>query len=272
MHGDEWYGVAALLQLGFELRGRVVAGSVTLVPCANIDALVDRSRESARLAGDLNRQFVDGPLHGRPIRRLAEALWRHCVSGADVVVDIHSGGPHRLLAHARIEGDPAPLLPLVQFLGLRYVVVWRRFPRGLMLSRSRRAGSLSFGIEVGTGYELRQNVVEDLVRRLTSLLVGLGVVRGRSTSARPPIIYRPGAAAVAGTVGIFTPVASPGTLVKRRQTIGRLRSLETGETAAVRASRAGLLFSVLTLGPVGRSDELCEIMDPARRVPVRTGP
>jgi predicted deacylase len=174
LHGDEWYGVAAILRLWEILAGTNVNGKVTLIPAANVHAVVDRSRGSCELPGDLNREFTVEPTQSTGLlRRFAQALWKAHLWPSDVLVDIHSGGKHDLLVHARLEGDPDPLLPLIGYLGIEFAMRWEKFPEGLLVSRACGMGCRSFAVEYGHGWQLHEPKTGDLADRLLQLLVAL---------------------------------------------------------------------------------------------------
>lgn len=101
IHGDEYEGPAALWQLADELDPEQLAGRVLIVPIANGAAFSAGTRTSPVDDVNLARIFPGDP-NGTPSYRLADALMRHVVDGADLLVDSHSGGVR--LAFAPVAG------------------------------------------------------------------------------------------------------------------------------------------------------------------------
>lgn len=92
MHGDELTGIEIARQFLHTLRTDDLAGTVVIVPVANVPSHITRGRgyenEERRLI-DLNRIFPGNP-GGLLSERIASTLFTEFVAHADLTVDLHS--------------------------------------------------------------------------------------------------------------------------------------------------------------------------------------
>lgn len=252
LHGDEWYGTAVLLELWNELKDREINGSITMVPAANLPALLDRERESRRYPGDLNRSFMkrNTPLQSG-LRNLADQLWATCVENADYLIDIHSGGLHDVIPHGRTEGNIDRALGLTKALGLEYLLVWNSFPKGLLVSKALRKGLPALALEQGSGHELREAKLIELKQRLYLLFQRLGLIR-HSSSVPPvaPMIVTAWAMLAPPASGLFIPSCSLATSINLGATFGFLRPFTGSENRRLQAPCAGRVLALHNPGPV----------------------
>jgi predicted deacylase len=93
-HGSEVQGLDAVRRLLEKLDEAEMAGE--LVYCLpNPLAFRESSRATIfdPAPGDMNRVWPGSP-SGSPVERMAHAVWTKLVSGADAVVDLHTGNRH----------------------------------------------------------------------------------------------------------------------------------------------------------------------------------
>lgn len=100
IHGGEYPGIAASLELAALLRPEDIAGKVILIHAVNQDRLWERRTEdNGRQEENLNRAFPGNP-EGTPMERLAHFLTENFIRKADFYADCHSGDIHEdLCAH-----------------------------------------------------------------------------------------------------------------------------------------------------------------------------
>jgi predicted deacylase len=89
VHGNEYPGPLALIDLARTLDPADLAGTLVLVPIANPLAFNAGTRVSPEDSVNLNRVFPGDP-RGTLTARLAHALVHGIVGGADLAVDLHS--------------------------------------------------------------------------------------------------------------------------------------------------------------------------------------
>jgi N-alpha-acetyl-L-2,4-diaminobutyrate deacetylase len=196
IHGDEYEGPAALWQLAESLDPAALAGRVLIVPIANGAAFGAGTRTSPVDGVNLARIFPGDP-SGTLSYRLADALMRHVVDGADLLVDSHSGGTRLAFApvagfysadaEAGISADAAAgSLALARAMGLPSL--WRLPPvAGVLSCEAAKRGIAVTGCEIGgRGGCLSGDVALYLegyrsVLRRAGLLAGEPALRAHST-------------------------------------------------------------------------------------------
>ncbi|MGH1482820.1 MAG: succinylglutamate desuccinylase/aspartoacylase family protein [Geminicoccales bacterium] len=90
-HGDEYEGELTLLKLIQKLEPADVSGTVTIMPAANLPAVMAARRRSPFDDGNLNRVFPGNP-QGTPTERIAHFIETDLVPRHDILFDLHSGG------------------------------------------------------------------------------------------------------------------------------------------------------------------------------------
>jgi len=90
-HGDEYEGPIALVKLANSLAAEDVSGCVIILPFMNYPAFRAARRTSPIDQGNLNRSFPGRP-DGTVTQKIADFVYRHLLSRADYVLDIHAGG------------------------------------------------------------------------------------------------------------------------------------------------------------------------------------
>lgn len=91
VHGDELEGVTATRMLLRHLRGASFRGTVRAVPVSNPPAFAARQRCSPVDGANLARVFP-GAADGTLTQRIADVLTRQVISGASMLIDLHSAG------------------------------------------------------------------------------------------------------------------------------------------------------------------------------------
>jgi predicted deacylase len=89
-HGDEIEGILAANRLA-AADIALVSGRLEIVPIVHEAAFRADSRTSPLDGGTLARAFPGDPA-GTPTQRLADALYRQVLAGADLLIDLHTSG------------------------------------------------------------------------------------------------------------------------------------------------------------------------------------
>lgn len=172
VHGDEYEGELTLLKLIRTLKQEDIRGTVTILPAANIPAVMAARRRSPFDDGNLNRAFP-GDAKGAPTERIAHFLETDLVPRHDILFDLHSGGTS--MAHlpcALIEKNAdaalhAKSLAAMQALGMPYGFIANNGPdTPTSIGAAFRAGIPSVSGEFGGGA-----TVTPLTMRLTAQAV-----------------------------------------------------------------------------------------------------
>jgi predicted deacylase len=98
VHGDEYEAQLALHRLIARIEPDAVRGRLVIIPEANFPASSHGTRCSPSHGLNMNRTFP-GDRAGSPTQRLAAFLIHNVLPWADLLIDVHSGGP-------TYKGDP----------------------------------------------------------------------------------------------------------------------------------------------------------------------
>ncbi len=301
VHGDEPEGVLAVRRVIEELRQRELRGTVRALAIANPLAHAADSRctpqEAARGGvavaaaraepdgGNLARAFPGDP-DGGPTARLAAAIVRDVLVGADLLIDLHSagragamplfcgflaGGDSAVAARSRAaaEAFAAPLTWAHDAIG-----------PGRSLSAAATLGIPAIYAEAGGGGEVRGAELDAFVAGTLRVLAMLGVVDaapapaaisgsdrpGDRGSARPPVargLIRGGdgdldASLTASADGVFVTRTSAGAHVRAGDLLGEMWD-DDARRAAIVSPRDGIVIFLRREARVSAGDALAMI-------------
>lgn len=235
VHGDEFEGIAAVRTVLHRLDPGAVRGRVRAVAVANPPAHRAGTRTSPGDGGNLARLFP-GRADGTVTERLADALTRYVIAGADLLVDLHSAGENYAMPFFAGFGDPAGA-PAGYAFGAP--LVWDH--EGLNPGRSLTAAAdlevPAIYVEGAGGGALRRDELHGYVDGVLRTLGHLGMLDGAPPASPPPAVLRGGDGNVDASVSCTT------------------------DGWCVTAVRAG--------DPVDRGDLVAEILDPSGAVAER---
>ncbi|MFY2594483.1 succinylglutamate desuccinylase/aspartoacylase domain-containing protein [Achromobacter xylosoxidans] len=262
VHGDEWEGQAAILQLWQLLPGVLQRGTVYLLPAANAEASLAGTRLSPSDDGNLNRAFLGAPARGYT-ESVAAALEARLLPRIQALVDVHSGGASlRYLPSSVITryGDDAldeRVPALARAFGLPHCVFFRGTESGSLPAAASRLGVLRLSAEIGGGRETTCALVERCRDGLLGCLAELGLLAGASSRQASPTLHNlepPAATLRARESGVFIPAVDLGQTVTAGQTIGQLIEPARPDLPArnLASPQAG---TVVCLRAIARSDD-----------------
>ena len=156
-HGDEYEGELTLLKLIRELEPETMHGTVTILPAANLPAVMAARRRSPFDDGNLNRAFPGDPI-GTPTERIAHFLETDLFPRHDIVFDLHSGGTsmaHLPCSLIELHNDTKlheQSLAAMRSLGMAYGFIADNGPdTPTSLGGAMRAGIIAVSGEFGGG-------------------------------------------------------------------------------------------------------------------------
>jgi predicted deacylase len=269
VHGDEYEPMLAARELIRVLEGKVVSGSVTVVPVVNASAYALASRcgedglDLARIcpgnpAGSVSEQTAD---------RIS-ALIRE----ADYYVDMHTGGlAYDIYPLAGYMLHPSPdVLEKQREMALAYnlPIVWGtdHRPNGRTLSVARDANIPAIYLEYGGGTGLRELVVTAYRDGFLNLLRHLEMIDEPAQTIPTTERYwveddRPDSGYLQAKMpspvdGVFITAVKPGDFIRAGQRWGRIVDPVSGDTTDVISETAGLAFLLRTTVNVKKGDAL----------------
>ncbi len=263
VHGDEWEGQAAILELWRLLPGILRRGTVYLLPAANAEASLAGTRLSPSDDGNLNRAFLGAPARGYT-ESVAAALEARLLPRIQALVDVHSGGaslrylPSSVITRYGDDVYDERLPALARAFGLPDCMFFRGTESGSMPAAASRHGVLRLSAEIGGGRETSQALVDRCRDGLLGCLGELGLLPDRPPARRPDVrlydLDAPAATVRASEAGVFVPAVELGQVINARQRIGQLMEPARPDTAprVLTGPQAG---TVVCLRAIARSDD-----------------
>jgi len=243
IHGDEYEGPVAALELVRTLRAEEISGTVAVVPVANPGAVAAGTRASPADGGNLARSFP-GNVDGNETERLAAGLFawmRH----ASFAIDLHSGGVEYDFAPlGGFYGAPAagnPSFEAAQRFGLPYL--WALPPTPGVLSNALwDLGIPVVGCEYRGCGRLDAGGVEAYAEGVRSCLRHWGVLVGVAGPPQGRVVT--GDWQLASTTGFFIAEKVLGDTVQASETIAHIVDPRGNETQRFCAPHDGLVLAL----------------------------
>jgi predicted deacylase len=174
IHGDEIIGTAVIQRLAQELRPEALAGTVLLVPVANIFGFITHSRYLPDRR-DLNRSFP-GSTAGSLAGQLAHVFYREVVGRCQLGIDIHSAAIHRYnLPQIRIAAGNRKLVELAMAFGAP-VIIESPLRDGSLRDLAQKQGVDMLLMEAGEALRFDRLSIETGVAGVHRVLAHLGMI------------------------------------------------------------------------------------------------
>lgn len=245
-HGDEYEGELQLTRLMRRLEVSGIQGSVTIVPMANVPAVMAARRCSPFDGGNMNRAFPGDPA-GTPTARMAHFLETLLFANHDVIFDIHAGGtsmahlPCLLIERQTDPARHARALELLRAMSPSYAFIADNGPAApTSMGAAARAGAIGLSGEFGGGATVTPESMAFTAQCIDRLLVALGVTTGPvlgtpAGSDRRPLqllsLCRHSQGIYATRRGWFEPAVDVGATVAAGDVAGWYHDLERPEQA-----------------------------------------
>lgn len=187
IHGQELVGSMGIGRLLRELDPQQLRGQLVAIPVVNTSAFEFAQRTTPWDNKDLNRQKRGNP-HGTVTEQLASAFFEQVLTGADYLVDIHSGGPDSYYyytiylaetPHGALDSNVvATSRQMALAFGMEHVFAKTPW-RGTFKEEAMKIGIPSIAVEMGGGADFFRNGPAQLdvcVRGLFNIMAHLGMV------------------------------------------------------------------------------------------------
>ncbi|MEN4919815.1 succinylglutamate desuccinylase/aspartoacylase family protein [Achromobacter spanius] len=263
VHGDEWEGQAAILDLWHALPDILQRGTVYLLPAVNAEASLAGTRLSPSDGGNLNRAFLGAPARGYT-ESVAAALEARLLPRVQAMVDVHSGGaslrylPSSVITRYGDDAYDARLPALARAFGLPHCMFFRGGEVGSMPAAASRHGILRLSAEIGGGRETSQSLADRCREGLLGCLAELGLLPARTPPRDAEVrlydLDAPAATLRAREPGVFIPSVELGQAVCALAPVGRLIEPARPDSP-MRALLSPQAGTVVCLRPIARSDD-----------------
>jgi uncharacterized protein len=266
VHGDEYEGQVALLDLVREIRPEEIQGRLIVIPALHLPAARVGRRLSPIDCLDLNRTFP-GDRGGSFAPMLAHYVAEVLLPLCDVNVDLHSGGRSldclactmsHLLDDARVVERT---LELARAFGAPLHVLNREIDgSGTLASAAEARGVITMSSELGGGNRLSRRGLEIARHGVRNVLRHLGMAEGKPVPFDQPteVQVLPDAESYgfAPASGIFCPLRDLGERVEAGRPAAAIYDIENPlrPPVAVEFRRSGLLWAMRGQGRVEKGD------------------
>jgi hypothetical protein len=233
-HGCEYAPMAAVREWTRDLAaGDGLRGTVTAVPVLNVTSFRSRTPFVTPEDGkNLNRCFPGDPA-GTFSERLADAVFRELITGADAVLDVHAGDMVEALEpFALYDAGPAEARArdLATAYGLGYVIRQEPGPdRAVGGTTSAAAASLGIPAiiaEAGGCGLVEPAAVAQHVRGLNRVLAQLGMAGAPAATGPGPVHLRRFLWLRCADEGFWEPAVGVGDTVAEGQVLGTVSTLD----------------------------------------------
>ena len=259
-HGDEYEGELQLGRLMRRLDVTKIRGAVTILPMANLPAVMAAKRCSPFDGGNLNRAFPGDPA-GPPTARMAHFLEHDLFPLHDAVLDLHSGGtsmahlPCTLVERQADAARFARSLALLRAMGAAHAFIADNGPAApTSMGAAGRAGTIGLSGEFGGGGTVTPESMAFTAAAIDRLLMAFGIAEEPVLSSAPLAaspaqqllsLSRHSQGIYAGRRGWFEPVVPLGALVSAGDLAGWYHDLERLEQPEeeLRFAESGIVIS-----------------------------
>lgn len=259
IHGDEIIGTAIIQRLAQEMRAEALAGTVLLVPVANIFGFMTRSRYLPDRR-DLNRSFP-GSAGGSLAGQLANIFYREVVSRSTLGIDIHSAAIHRYnLPQIRIAAGNPRLVELAMAFGAP-VIIESALREGSLRDLARKQNVDMLLMETGEALRFDRLSIETGVAGVNRVLAHIGMIDaddGLTTVGIPARANR-SVWVRAPREGVSHRIRKSGDPVRKGELLATVAGLMGEDAQDMKSPIDGIIIGHATLPMVHQGDALFHI-------------
>jgi predicted deacylase len=180
VHGNEYEGITAQLELWRELDPATLHGTLVMLPVANPPAFRAGQRRNPADEVDMNRVFP-GDLQKSITHRLAYRIYHEILPGSDLLLSMHgwssTGYITPYVEYPKDSPVTAQSCQAARIFGLGYLEAFDWIP-GLLVEAASRAGVPAIEPEVG-GANITMPERRSLYRRgVLNLMIHMGLLEG----------------------------------------------------------------------------------------------
>lgn len=259
IHGDEIIGTAIIQRLAQELDPAALAGTVLLVPVANIFGFITHSRYLPDRR-DLNRSFP-GSTGGSLAGQLAHVFYREVVARCSLGIDIHSAAIHRYnLPQIRIAAGNRKLVELAMAFGAP-VIIESPLRDGSLRDQAQKHGVEMLLMEAGEALRFDRLSIETGVEGVARVLAHLGMIEADDGLSAVGIPARANRSVWvrAPRGGVAQMVRESGDPVRKGDVLAQVAGLFGEEAQELVSPADGIIIGHATLPVVHQGDAMFHI-------------
>jgi hypothetical protein len=262
MHGDEINGTGILHEILFEEPLELLAGTLILVPVANVFGFETQDRYMPDRR-DLNRFFPGNPT-GSLTTRAAHIIFSNVVLQSDFGIDLHTAATGRT-NYPNVRGDLRD--PGVRRLAKAFgceLIVEGKGPEGSLRREAVKAGRPTILLEAGEPSKMEPTVQETGVRGILNVLSELGMIDHVPTRPAYQTKVQRSTWVRAESAGILRFHVGPGEIVSAGQPLATNVSVFGKAQNTLHAPVDGIVLGMTTLPAVKPGEPVCHLAIPTR--------
>ena len=259
IHGDEITGTAVIQRLAQMLDPATLAGTVLLVPVANIFGFISHNRYLPDRR-DLNRSFP-GSAGGSLAGQLAHIFYREVVARCSLGIDIHSAAIHRYnLPQIRIAAGDRRLVELAMAFGAP-VIIESPLRDGSLRDLARQKGVDMLLLEAGEALRFDRLSIETGVEGVLRVLAHLGMIEADDGLSAVGVPARANRSVWVRSPrgGVMHAVRTSGDPVRKGDVLAQVTGLFGDAPSAMVSPVDGIIIGHATLPVVHQGDALFHI-------------
>ena len=257
IHGDELNGVEIVRQVILGLSHEKIRGALICVPVVNRFGFLHHSRYLPDRR-DLNRCFP-GSATGSAAHRVAAAVFREIVQGADHGIDFHTAAIGRSnLPHVRADMSHPEVRRLATAFGAEFVLDDPGRGRTLRASATS-AGVPCIAYEAGETFRFQRREVRKGIFGVYNVLSKLGMLDIPRREPRFRVIVKQAEWVRAERGGILDLATRPGDLLYEGDPVGSITNPFGREVVAIRSSLTGVVLGTTTIPMVNPGDAVAHV-------------
>ncbi len=267
VHGDEYEGPAALMQLLHSFNLDHLHGRIIIFPALNPSAVVAHARCSPLDDGNLNRAFP-GNKKGEPTGMIAQFMEEVVLPQCDAAIDFHSGGKACVFAPlamvylgARTADEKS--LALAEVFNAPYIWSAEFAEQATFNAAAVRQDVPMFATESGGGGGVNPQMVQLVAGGLLRVMHYLGMLDDSVKIPAAGNVAVPIGVGMNGKIysnrqGLFVPAVKPEQSVKSGEAAGMMYSViePEREPSTFCFIEDGIVLSVINRGMVERGELL----------------
>ena len=259
IHGDEIVGTAVVQRLAQGIDPQALAGTLLLVPVANVFGFMTHSRYLPDRR-DLNRSFP-GSANGSLAGQLAHIFYREVVGRCTLGIDIHTAAIHRYnLPQIRIASGNKRLVELAMAFGAP-VIIESPLRDGSLRDLAQKNGVDMLLMEAGEALRFDRLSIETGVAGVSRVLAHLGMIEADDglTEVGIPARANKSSWVRAPRGGVTHRVRKSGDPVRKGDLLARVTGLFGDDPLDLVSPIDGIIIGHATLPVVHQGDALFHI-------------
>lgn len=265
IHGSEYVGVAAALQLARETNPADLQGQLIIAPISSMTAFAKRAIYIAPPDNkNLNRCFP-GKAEGSFAEQLAYWIFEHLIKRADAYLDLHGGDmnealvPFSIVQRSKDVVLTEKAIALAGAFGIPLILAVDDAVKGGTFSAAADAGIPAVLAEIGGQGLWSATEVQEMLHGLQRALAHLGAI---STNAPPPPkarVLEEMAWLRSDHDGLFYPSCAVGDEVQTGQNLGVVRDYLGNDVQIATAPVSGTVLFLVTTLAMNAGDPLLSV-------------